>query len=303
MVMNSRLMRPKNKVVYHPEALDWQSRVIANSGAVSSTTLKSISIFCTSIDAAGLRSKLGRLNLFAGSNLAAALTPLYRSASYGGTAYGPVYDPIGTVGTTPFVSGDYVESAGLTGNNAKYLSLGDPQSLLASGWWATSHIAIDTIGGNLANTYWIGCFFNGTPTGAYADWGTLNIYPRIAGNFTAFNGKTYGDVPSVVANDGNLKIACRFSTSALEVTNCKTPFFTAAISNPSGTSTILPPSFPVFTNSYQNVTAGVPSSVSYNYAACASTFRGYSLGLGMTLAQVASFNTIWKTFRTALGRP
>jgi hypothetical protein len=115
-------MRPiATGVVYNPEAIAWQTAVIANGGTVSPSTLQAVSTFCDAIDAAGIRSKFLRLNLVCGGNLAAARTPLYRGASSGGTQYGEAYD----VNNGPFVSADYTESTGLTGNNAtKYFDTG-----------------------------------------------------------------------------------------------------------------------------------------------------------------------------------
>lgn len=117
MAMNPKLLRPKRSVVYHPEALAWQSAVVANGGTVGNS-LKPVSDFCTAIDAAGIRSSFLRLNLVCGGNLAAARTPLYRGASATGTQYGAAIDT--NVG--PYASGDYTQSTGLTGDGAsKYL--------------------------------------------------------------------------------------------------------------------------------------------------------------------------------------
>jgi hypothetical protein len=125
MAMDNRLMRPKKSgaapFVYNAEALAWETAAIANGGTVSTSTLQAVSTFCDAIDAAGIRSKFLRLNLVSGGNLAAARTPLYRGASSGGTQYGATYD----VNNGPFVSADYTESTGLTGNNAtKYFDTG-----------------------------------------------------------------------------------------------------------------------------------------------------------------------------------
>jgi hypothetical protein len=59
------------------DAQDWVNRVYANGGTVSSATAAAVNQFCNDIDAASLRAALYRTNLFCGSNLNAALVPLY----------------------------------------------------------------------------------------------------------------------------------------------------------------------------------------------------------------------------------
>jgi hypothetical protein len=87
--------------------------VVANGGSVSASTMRAVSKFCADIDAAGIRDRFYRLNLFAGTGLNACLVPLYRGQSRTGTQYGNTTDT-----NANFVSGDYVEtgaSGGLKG--------------------------------------------------------------------------------------------------------------------------------------------------------------------------------------------
>jgi len=132
--MNPRLLRPK--AGGHPEALAWASRVVAEGGSVG-TSLPAVSEFCRSIDAAGIRSKIWRLNLFCGgpsgtvSGLNACLVPLYRGPSPTGTQYGFSIDD----NQGPFDTGDYAErgtNGGLKGNGStKHLNTGFEQSLIS----------------------------------------------------------------------------------------------------------------------------------------------------------------------------
>lgn len=127
---------PENYI--HPEAADWKKRVISNSSTVSDRTLKAVSKFCYKIDAANMRDRFYRLNLFCGNDLSSCIVPLYRAQSIGTTQLG------GTTDTNfNFVSTDYVEtgsSGGLTGtgNNgvgagsSKHLRTGLNQSVLAT---------------------------------------------------------------------------------------------------------------------------------------------------------------------------
>jgi hypothetical protein len=111
------------------DAQDWVNRVYANGGTVSSATAGAVNQFCVDIENApggSIRDRFYRLNLFCGGNLNAALVPLYRGPSLGGTQYGGTTDtnngPFVGVGT------DYAEtgaSGGLTGNgSSKYLATG-----------------------------------------------------------------------------------------------------------------------------------------------------------------------------------
>jgi len=105
------------------DAQDWIDRVYANGGAVGETTASAVNTFCNAIDAASIRDRFFRLNLFCGTGLNAALVPLYRGPSRTGTQYGNLTD----TNNGPFVSGDYNEtgsSAGLAGAATKYLNTG-----------------------------------------------------------------------------------------------------------------------------------------------------------------------------------
>lgn len=95
--------------VSNADAQDWISRVYTNGGTVSASTASAVNTFCNAIDTAGIRDRFYRLNLFAGTGLAACLVPLYRGPSSTGTQYGNTTDT-----NANFVSGDYVET-GATG--------------------------------------------------------------------------------------------------------------------------------------------------------------------------------------------
>jgi hypothetical protein len=109
--------------VSNADAQDWVNRVYSNGGTVSASTASAVSAFCDAIDAASIRDRFFRLNLFCGTGLNAALVPLYRGPSRTGTQYGNLTD----TNNGPFVSGDYNEtgsSAGLAGAATKYLNTG-----------------------------------------------------------------------------------------------------------------------------------------------------------------------------------
>jgi len=118
--------------VSNADAQDWVNRVYVNGGTVSTATANAANTFCNGIDAAGIRDRFYRLNLFCGGNLSSALVPLYRGPTPSGTQYGNATDT-----NANFVSGDYVEtgaSGGITGNGTtKYLQTGFPGNTLAVG--------------------------------------------------------------------------------------------------------------------------------------------------------------------------
>ena len=118
--------------VSNADAQDWVNRVYANGGTVSASTAAAVNQFCVDIEAASLRDRFYRLNLFCGTGLNACLVPLYRGTSLGGTQYGNTTDT--NVGAGPFVTNDYSEtgaSGGLKGNgSSKYLDTGLEQSII-----------------------------------------------------------------------------------------------------------------------------------------------------------------------------
>lgn len=151
----------------HAEAADWAARVVANGGSATVTTIRALSRFCDAIDAAGLRDRFYRLNLFCGDNLASCLVPLYRNTS-------PSLSPLGseTDANVNFVSSDYSERVGLDANNitTKYLDTGLTIDALPTR--ATGHMA----------------YFR-RPTRAHPALGTN---PRVMGSIGAVNNHIYG---------------------------------------------------------------------------------------------------------------
>lgn len=127
--MSPRLLRPKASGV-HPEAAGWRNRVIANGGTVSGSTLSAVSKFCRDIDAAGIRDRFYRLNLFCGNQLAAALVPLYRAESATASARGNTTD----TNNGPFVAADFNNTGSSSGLKAdgttKFLNTGVPGNTL-----------------------------------------------------------------------------------------------------------------------------------------------------------------------------
>jgi len=285
MPMNPRLLRPVASSV-HPEAAAWRSAVVANGGSVSASTMNAVSRFCAAIDAAGIRSKFRRLNLFCGNSdasLIAVRVPLYRGESRTGTQYGNTIDT-----NVNFVQGDYAE----TGANGGLL--GDSSSKLLNTGFATQdlpgvsdcHIAV----------WWRG----GTPTetrraigalGASSDVYVIDARPtanfgnlaRLGGGFNFGPGTIDSDAQSMIASRTASNNAVFYKNAVSGGTQ------TTNVTGVTGTSQV----FGVFTGLQSGTTANGFFPFRLN---------GYSIGAGLTGGQVTSFHNAWAAFQTALTR-
>ena len=284
MAMNPRLLRPlasgKN-----PETLDWITRVYANGGTVSTSTANAVDAFCNAIDAAGIRDRFYRLNLFAGTGLNAALVPLYRGPSSGGTQYGNATD----TNNGPFVAADYVEtgaSGGLTAtsNTSKYLETGlipfnagiTEQNYHNSGYFPST---LNTTGD------WIGS--SGTRFSIFFPaFSTFGMYVRFGGS-----SNTGIENGSLAARNGHL-IGQRSSGTGVGYRNGANINAVSSTASSSAFETNQPPALSVFARNAN----GSPSSY-WSGRACM-----YSIGLDFSDAEALAFYNAVEAFQTALGR-
>jgi hypothetical protein len=282
MAMSPRLLRPRSTL--HPEAAAWAARVVANGGSVSGTTLAAVSKFCAAIDAAGIRSRMFRANLFCGSNLNAALVPLYRGPSLGGTQYGNTTDT--NVG--PFVSGDYAEtgaSGGLTNTGrTKYLNTGFPTNTLSAG---NRHLAF------YARSFVNSDFdqFMGSESAASISQ-AFALGFQVSASAVAFQ---FGASTSGISSAGSVSSGAFW----LGVHNTSTGgvIYKNGVSDGTGTLTAAtPPSSDVhiFGINRASSTANVDR---YGGASV-----GYSIGAALTAPQAAAYNTAMQAFQAALTR-
>lgn len=272
MAMNNKTLRPR--VNLHLEAAAWRTAVVANGGSVSGSTLSAVSKFCGAIDAAGIRNRFYRLNIFCGTGLSAALVPLYRGQSPSGTQYGNTSDT-----NSNFVSADYVEkgaSGGLKGNGTnKRLDTGLAGATLSPGNRhvsayeiinATTDYSMAVISGTaLVTQHGIGPW---TTSATYA----YRTFNSIGGNITITKatGHLLGSDTSVSAS-----VLYRNGLSAA---------------------------------STSGQTAGGSGDTTYNILGSIggegseATIGGYSIGLSMTAAQALSFYNAMQAFQTTLTR-
>ena len=271
------------------DADDWVSRVSTAGGSVSTATRAAVTRFCVAIQAAGLRSKIWRLNAFCGSSLTAALVPIYRGPSRTGTQYGNTTDT-----NNNFVSGSYAEATGLTGNGTtRYLTLGTFAQLRTS--WATGHFGADYTGADSTDRYIMGGFFNEgltSPRGWYRIWGSTTY---------GINGVFGNPTKSGFTQTGNLKIVNRSSSTSLwfyeagERVSTETTTTNTSTEQPLG-------QFCIMAASYTNVSGGVATTSVNGYGPAVGTIRGYTIGDSFTQFQAYAFGAAWIRLQQELGR-
>ena len=284
MSMSPRLLRPRQTL--HPEAASWAARVVANGGMVGAS-LSAVDKFCKAIASAGIRDRFYRLNLFCGSNLNAALVPLYRGPSLGGTQYG------GTTDTNNAFVGlgtDYAEtgaSGGLTGNGtSKYLNTAFNVDQLPGA--ANCHLSSYITGTQdiaSARTL-VGVLFNSV-TDRY------RLFLQLSGSTAPNYGiqTELGKANSAAATNrtntnGGLILASRTSTTLLTLYDDAVSIGTTETSTAETTG-----ASPFF------VFARNGPTEFYN-----GRMAAYSSGAGMTAAQVTAYNTAIQAFQATMGR-
>ena len=285
--MKPRLLRPRASAGYGLDARDWQSRVIANGGTVSASTMKAVDTFCKAIVTAGLRDRFYRMNLFAGSNLSAALVPLYRGPSLGGTQYGNTTD----TNNGPFVSGDYAEtgaSGGLLGNGtSKYLATGFPSNTLTLG---STHLSAYAVTANAAVGYPAAL---GSLTGGGSSELGLYFHQASIGTaaYYAENNGAGGFVVSAANNPtGHILGTATSTTDRRFFVNGSQSGSTAT-----ATSTIGLDARGLFVFARN-------SAVNNDFKYSSARIGSYSIGAGLSVSQAAAFYTALQAFQTSLSR-
>ena len=271
------------------DAQDWINRVYANGGTVSSSTAAAVSTFCDAIDAASIRDRFYRLNLFCGgtsqslAGLNACLVPLYRGPSLGGTQYGNATDT-----NNAFTTTDYSETSGLgpqaTSSTTKYLDTG----FAGTSFGATRHVGvfIPAAGYTASNSH---SYLGSSGAGAVNHIGILLQDNGICAIDSA--GGSY-----------NASGATYLLTAGHYVGNTPSGSFTLRRTWRNG----------VAIGSGGDATATATSSTMYVFAEnrngtvarrTANGMYGYHFGLDITSAQAEALRSAFNTFATAIGRP
>lgn len=286
MSMSPRLLRPRQTL--HPEAASWASRVVANGGTVSGTTLSAVDKFCKAIASAGIRDRFYRLNLFAGTGLNACLVPLYRAASLGDTQLGNATDT-NTGGL--FVSGDYAETTGLTAGSTKQLETGlapDNMPLAVVQAMALSFAHGPTPSSDL----------DPRPLGAVSATDRFNFTLTLRTGASGLVNATLGRTTSL--NSANMASGSQPSASWIASRTLSTSLiiYKNGVSDatlPTSVTPIASHAFPFFVCRSNNQGSPIGD-------AAAVPYRHYSIGGALTGAQAASYESALSAFRTALGR-
>ena len=280
--MNPRLLRPTQN--QHPEAADWANRVRTNGGTVSGSTLLAVSRFCRAIASAGIRDRFYRMGIFAGSNLNAALVPLYRGPSLGGTQYGGTTD---TNAGGLFVTANYNEtgvSGGLQGASASSKRL---RTLLAQNTMPTGnlHIAAYEIAkSNASSDTSVGARHNSLAQYSELAMGantSTALFYNVGTGFASASHSGYTQA-------GGFLIGVSVGT-ALTLYKNGASAATGTVSAAASTSS----TFDVFATGNESGTGADFSN---------ARLGGYSIGLSMDATQAAAYNTAMQSFQAALTR-
>lgn len=270
----------------HPECMTWIGNVVSNGGTVSATTAAAVSAFCTAIDAASIRDRFARLNLFCGSNLSAALVPLYRSTAAGGTLLGNSTDT-----NNNFVSGDYAETGsagGLAGNGTtKFLNTGLNQSTVNSSGFG--HISAFIRLGTFADITYRLMGVLDTSTSQYF---FIDVRGQSNGGFVGVHGSstTFGPGSFRTQSSPELRMVTRSSTSSSQM------YVNGAYqSGDATTRTVSSVASPMYVFAENRVGTGAQTH-------SAVTLGAYSIGSSMTQAQSNAYYLAMAAFQIALNR-
>jgi len=281
----------------HPEASNWLTRVTANNGTVSETTLMAVSNFCISIDNANLRDKFYRLNLFCGNmdiNLSAVRTPLYLSPS-----------PNSTLGNNidinvNFVGGDYIEtgtSGGLQGNSTnKFLRTGLLGNILSQD---DCHLSLygDTLAGEISTRP------SPRPIGVRTSVSLARIEIYTGNNFAPALAFVSSNTGTFSASGPPITAGHIIGTS---ISNQDIRVF--ANGSQSGNTTtvtrdvtgVVPIEFLIFALNVGSYSGSTVTGSAFNHTA--ARLSAYSIGKGLTTQQSNAFYIALHSFQTSLGR-
>jgi hypothetical protein len=266
---------------------------VAQGDSVSTATLAHVSRLCYAIDAAGIRDRFLRLNVFSGNGLNAAITPLFRGRSLTGPQFGGTVDT-NVGGASGFVSGDFSESVGLSVglSTSKYLDTGFSTSLVTASQWEGMHLSgwHGTTGAAETDPMLLGA--NNGAADRFSI--QLSIRTTVASNDYARCGKAISVLSTGWTNGARpaaFLLAQRTATTLLE-------FYRNGSLNATNTTAatgIAAVTYPFYVFRVNNTgTAGSDQP--------GMAMRHYSIGLSMTAAQVAAFYSAMLAYNTSMGR-
>lgn len=255
------------------DAAAWASAVTANSGTYSGSTLAAVNTKIKALKAANLWAKKACTGFLCGDQLAAALIQ-YKLG---------VWAPATNVN---FVGGDYTEATGLTGNGStKYLNIGlvPSVSLTAN----DTHMMIYNRSGSLPA---VSVVHMGA--GVSPDFFELIAPATSTGNIVS---RQYNDVAGRLDSSAStapvgMVVASRTATGSHVIYKNGSPFASNATNG--GTLSNVNTAMFVFGTSRGGTLV----------APAADVLSAYSVGSGLSAADVANEYTIEQAFQAALGR-
>lgn len=247
----------------------WVSRAVVNGGTVSPATEAAVLAFLVAARNGGFLPRIKRLNLFAGGNLAACLTPQIIS---GGAAVDI---------NTNFVEGDYTENLGLRSGSTRWLNTGFSflPGTMIGGYTMDCRSAITATG-----IQFIGATegtrharFNKTGVGSVQEsqWGTDNA----------------AAVPSLSVTFTGLWRSTRKSSTVNQITR------NGSGNTATGENTLALPNIPIYV--FARNLNGSPGGI----VSASARWSGYAIDDGtISDADEAAWRSAWTTFRSAMGR-
>jgi hypothetical protein len=257
-----------------PQVAAWVARVQQAGASVSAPVAAAHARFYDTLQAAGLLSKLVRLNTFSGDSLAAALVPLLpgsgypveqrsEASGYGGSSFAATY--ASAAGLTQ-ISGYLV-----TGQFISKVNLTDYTSAASTG--ANLHLAVYLLG-NFPNNRCMGVYRESIYTRHYLisangdnGWGVANaLAPNAAGAGLYMNSGALGGAPQVsFCNLAGVCSAANMNTDSSQPSDVPVGIFTA-IGTDTGNSG--------------------PGAAMANGAVSGTKVAGYSIGYALSAADV-----------------
>ena len=287
--MTRRVMTLATPRIHH-DALDWVRRVVANGGSCSQSTLRAVSAFCNSIDAAGIRDRFYRVNLFCGNSggsLAAVRTPLFRGPSLTGTQFGNAMDT--NFNFVPLAYAETGASGGLVGNGTSYFDTGFSLASLPSA--ASRHIsAYEIVKSANTNDTSIGgthsLSSDGMVLGTRSP-ATAYAWSRGGPNDVVVASSSYSGGAHWIGQNNTLRDGQLYKNGVLDNSGTAPTDVTSTAANTVG----------VFA---WKITGGTPDPA-WTFVSTAR-LGGYSIGVSMTDAQALAYYNAMQAFQTALGR-
>lgn len=262
---------------FHPDTLNYLSRVVAAGGTVPAANLAALDVAIRSIYADNLRGATNFLKYWLCLNLTDSFTGCLV----------PVYDDgVGNATNNNFVSGDWSATLGLTGNgtNKNLSSLWNPTTKLgtfSNGGRCDAHVSA-----------WVTALNTTGASGVKGLMGSENDKNDAVIMYTFNNTITGGYITTISAELGvtqsvGLQLLNRVSVSSLRLlTNNSLQDLTSEVASP-----IVTPDFNIpFFWFGGGATSHSPCSVS-----------NFTMGFGLTPAQETALYTILDTLRIALG--